>query len=172
MTTAAAAEAVRVPLNRGGPALVDAADAALVSGGKWHLTRKGYAARRIAGRVVFMHRLILGAAVTEGRVTDHVNGDRLDNRRANLRVVTPGQSSANTGRHRDGRSGYKGVHWSKQKQKWLAVIMVSGAVKYLGAFDDPRAAAVCRDRAALRYQGQYARLNFPAEAPGPKEDRQ
>lgn len=153
-------QTVSIPLTKGKHTIIDAADAALLPG-KWHLSTKGYAVARRGGRIVSMHRIILG--VKPGQFTDHANGDRLDNRRSNLRIATPGQNSANTKSHRDATSAFKGVYRPTGRNKWQARIMVAGVARHLGCFDDEQDAARCYDRAAFALQGVYAKLNFPKE---------
>lgn len=91
----------RIPLFRRGQAepiaftIVDAADARWLLEHRWGLGSDGYATRRRPGVAIRMHREILGLAAGDGRHTDHINRDKLDNRRANLRVVTAAQNMQN-----------------------------------------------------------------------------
>lgn len=100
-----------VALTNGGEALVDAADAEWLSQWTWTRNPAGYAVRYewnggIERRSVRMHRALMPGVVE----IDHANGDKLDNRRANLRPATRQQQSANTSKRSDGiTSRYKGV---------------------------------------------------------------
>jgi len=90
--------------------------------------------------VVLLHRWLLGI-VDAGRAVfgDHVNGDKLDNRRANLRVVTPAEFSGNVrGR---AASGYRGVYPTRSGSRWQARVKIEGRLLTLGTFDAPEAAA-------------------------------
>lgn len=86
--------------------IVDDGDVALLSTFKWARHSQGYAVTN--GGKVLMHRLILGLGSNSANYADHINGDRLDNRRTNLRVVTPVENSKyrtkvnknNTSKHR------------------------------------------------------------------------
>jgi hypothetical protein len=94
--------------------------------------------------------------LTGWKLTDHINGDGLDNRRANLRPATLGQNVANS-RRRANSSGYKGVCWHKRDQQWCARV----GDTWLGGYADPVQAAMAYDDAARARYGEYARLNFP-----------
>lgn len=127
--------------------IVDAADAPLLLTSRWHLSRpEGYAIRSIRlsddtyskYRRERMSRVILGLEWGDPRWTDHINGDHLDNRRSNLRIVTPAQNSQNMIAHRDARSPYRGVDWHG---KWRARVCIAGVMHNLGYFSDELAAA-------------------------------
>jgi hypothetical protein len=141
-----------------GVALVDDADYPILSQYKWRLSA-GYARAEINGMSVLMHRLVMGAK--RGQEVDHRNGDKLDNRRSNLRFSTHSQNMANVGQRSDNTSGFKGVYWNRQTGKFRARIKPRGKHIYLGAFDDAQEAARVYDRAARKYFGSFARTNFP-----------
>lgn len=147
------------------PAMIDRADAELVVPSRWQLVN-GYARteRRIAGRrtYTYMHRLIVAAPA--GIEVDHLNLDRLDNRRSNLRLATRSQNMANGGQRSDNSSGYRGVSWSSRDRIWQVHVRIDGKSRYVGRFDDLEAAARAYDAAAAAAFGQFARLNFPLEA--------
>jgi hypothetical protein len=119
--------------------------------------------KRPSNGIVLMHRLILelDGQNIDGLEVDHDNGNRLDNRRENLRPATKSQNMSNRGPFLNNKSGFKGVCWHKRRQKWIAQIHVSGKRTHLGYFDDPIAAARAYDAAALELHGAFARLNFP-----------
>ena len=139
---------------------VDTTDATLLSQWTWRLSSDGYAVRSEtrngSKKTIYLHRVVIQAP--PGTIVDHINGDRLDNRRANLRLVTPSQNNAN-GRDRPRRSGYRGVYPHRPTGRWIAQISVSGRVRHLGIFDDPLEAARAYDLAAHEQWGSFARHN-------------
>lgn len=147
-----------IPLTKGHEAVVDATDFARLAslGVKWCVS-DGYAVSAKYGR---MHRFLLGAK--PGEMVDHVNGDKLDNRRANLRIATNAQNQANRRAVR-GTSKFKGVCRQKRphsKDVWVARIVAGGQQVHLGSFDDEAVAALAYDAAARKHFGQFASLNF------------
>jgi len=97
----------------------------------------GYAQVWDEGQVKTLQRWILGLARADGLTADHINGKKLDNRRANLRVVTPAESSANVSS--TSLSGYRGV--KKHRQKWAAHGSTNDQKFHLGTFDTIEEAA-------------------------------
>ena len=107
-----------------------------------------------------MHRVIMGAQ--PGQVIDHINHNGLDNRRSNLRVVTPQQNSQHSRKRRgEFTSSFKGVSFHKESGTWRAHIRSDGKHVYLGGFSNDRHAAVVYDAAAVLVFGEFAVLNKP-----------
>lgn len=140
-----------IPLrNRAGEtvanAIVDVADHEWLDQWRWCVLQCTYAVRRRPGRggVILMHREILGLVHGDPREGDHINGVKLDNRRANLRIATHAENAQN--RHRGtgygrGTSRYRGVGWFKPKRKWRARVMVNQRSHHLGYYDSEVEAA-------------------------------
>ncbi len=152
-------EGVRyISLGDGRVALVDAADYEWLRRYTWRASGAGYAQARVGGKHVFMHRLIMNPAV--GKVVDHWNGNRQDNRRGNLRLCTQAQNLQNRRKSR-GTSRFKGVSWHFNRRRWEARIGCDGKTRHLGWFDNEIDAALAYDRAARELFGAFAHLNFP-----------
>lgn len=154
-------EGIPVPLAGGkGVALVDAADAELVSRFSWyrHTNRHGgFYARAYnpdSGKLIYMHQLLAGPG------TDHANRNGLDNRRENLRPATRSQNGANAG-PRGGTSRFKGVSWDRRSGRWVAFIYIDGHSRWLGSFTAEEPAARAYDQAAKEAWGEFSWLNFP-----------
>lgn len=109
-------------------------------------------------------RKALGAHIMrppEGMMVDHINGDQLDNRRANLRICLKSQNQKNRTKTTGCSSRYKGVSWNEQTQNWKSSICSDGQRYHLGSFDAEVEAALAYDNAARRLHGEFAALNFP-----------
>lgn len=121
-----------------GMTLVDIEDYDAARGHRWHLST-GYAVRleKTDGYAVAMplHRLILGLDPSNPLHTDHINRDRLDNRRENLRAVTHAENMRNKPSANGSSSRYRGVRWQRDKQRWRSEIKVEGRKVFLGYFD-------------------------------------
>jgi len=106
-----------------------------------------------------MHRFIMDPP--EGMVVDHRNGNRLDNRRSNLRVCTQKQNTHNS-RPKGKSSRFKGVCYDKARGQWMAPVRSpDGKDIHTGRFDDEVEAAKAHDRLARELHGEFAYLNFP-----------
>ena len=115
----------------------------------------GYPQLSIKGITVPLHRHITNCP--KGMHVDHINGNVLDNRLSNLRICTPSQNQANSKLPKNNTSGYKGV--SKNGDGWKAKIRVDYAYYYLGTFLTKEEAARAYNAAAIKYFGEFARLN-------------
>ena len=135
---------------------VDAEDFERFNDRRWYLDGRGYVRRTTSQngrrRALLLHREILG--LTDPRIkADHINRDRLDNRRANLRTVTDAGNAQNRAtRFANNTSGYKGVSWDKRVQKWYAHGRLNGRMYALGRYADiEEAARVAAEWRALHH---------------------
>lgn len=154
-----------ISLTRGLVAKVDDEDFKRLARWKW-MARPGksgsdfYAVRdtRRGGklRTVRMHRVIMVLTEGDGLWVDHISGDSLDNRKANLRLSTRKQNRANSGLSRNNYIGFKGVQLARGGPSCIA----SCRGKYLGTYSDAEAAAIAYDLEAIRVYGSFARLNL------------
>lgn len=162
-------KAYRVQLTKGKYALVDEEDFARVSQYAWYtqgIAGRQYAACDLGSTAnrtrLYMHRVISNAP--KGVQIDHVNGNSLDNRKANLRYASKATNMRNRGKlNRKGGSSsqYKGVyHDRRYANSWNAYITVDGKRINLGTFSTEDQAARVYDEAAKKYHGEFAFLNF------------
>ena len=149
----------QILLTQGKVAIVDDIDFDHLNQWRWYYGSKGYAVRGIwknsSMQTVFMHRDIVNAtAKTE---VDHHDTNRLNNRRANLRLATTAQNQCNRGKNSNNTSGCKGVYWNKQIKRWVARIKVGYKSHYLGCFRVLEDAANKYADAAQKLHGNFAR---------------
>jgi hypothetical protein len=151
----------QIPLNKGAVTIVDEADYERLMKYKWRISEKGYAMRTQTDKGkasgVTMHRMLLDPP--KGFMADHINGDRLDNRRCNLRVVNALQNAQNRKKNQNSRSMYKGVSWKVSNGKWQARIRVEKQQYHIGLYDTELEAAYAYNEAAKLQHGDYSRLN-------------
>ena len=140
--------------------LIDDEDFERVSKHRWWLMPQGRvkSSSVINGKQPYLARFVL--RTPQVLDTDHINLDPLDNRKENLRIATRSQNIANSRKHRDGTSQYKGVSWHKKDRKWQARIMHEGVNINLGQFESEEEAARTYDIAALKYFRKFSKLNF------------
>lgn len=146
---------------------IDAADLQLLIGHKLMLSggcRGAYgitATCCATGKRTGLARLLMGCP--DGMVVDHINGDKFDNRRANLRICTQAENCRNKASHRGTASLFKGVYWISRERVWGASIRAAGQRHFLGNHATDEAAARAYDAKARELHGEFARLNFPLE---------
>lgn len=150
---------IRVPLRaRDGSvrayALVDATDAEWVNQWRWYFDGK-YVSRSTkrnggAQKKIRLHRILLGMIDGDGLEGDHINRNRMDNRRDNLRILTRNGNRQNVP-GRLGASRHRGVYWKAQNNRWCAQVRVGGKCHHIGYFvtEDEAAIAVCAARKRL-----------------------
>ena len=140
-------------------ALVDDEDFERLSSYRWFYSKNGYARRNNFDgkfhKTIMMHRDVLDYG---GNLwIDHINRDKLDNRKENLRIASANQNSYNSPAHKNNRVGIKGV--SIKKTGYYVRMSVNGKSVYLGTFKDLVSASRAYDDAAKSEHGEFAILN-------------
>lgn len=145
--------------NDGTPFIVDGADYEMLRSFRWSHDGNGYAITgRKGGGTISMHRMLLNDP--PHKVVDHINRNRRDCRRSNLRAITPMQNAWNRTPIAS-LSGFTGV--ALRKGKWTATITVERKKMYIGSFDTPELAALAYNDMARELHGEFAVLNEVSE---------
>ena len=125
---------------------------------KWMLNAQGYAIRNLLLKegegIIRMHRVINNTP--EDLQTDHINRNKLDNRRCNLRSVTNRENAFNVSTRKNSLSGHKGITWHKKAKKWETYIQVFDKKIHLGVFINIESAIKVREEAERKYFGEFA----------------
>lgn len=157
--------------------LIDEEDYEKVKQYKWHVLKKKaeeenlfyfttttYLPYKNRRGSIFLHRLIAGCELGDGKVVDHKNHDTLDCRKENLRVCTVLENTRSMRKGKRNTSGYKGISQNPTTHRWIARLQLPGGNKVsMGTYYTPEEAARAYDRGALFHFGEYAITNFPKE---------
>jgi hypothetical protein len=142
-------------------ALVDDEDYESLIGFRWYRQNMGYAIRGSGYNKVLMHRQIM---VFPENGVDHIDRNKLNNTRSNLRPANQSQNMCNSAPEhyntKRSRTKFRGVSWDSARKRWFSYIKANGALIHLGRFDSDVEAAEVRDKAALKLHGEFASLNF------------
>jgi hypothetical protein len=150
----------QIPLTQGKFAIVDDEDFDYLNQWKWFFSDGGYAHRNQHIRLgvykytckrIRMHRLINRTPF--GLITDHINRDKLDNRKCNLRTVGKSINSINRDKPVNNKSGFKGVYWDTWSKKWRAELKINDKKVTLGRFLDIKDAIIARKNGEVKYYG-------------------
>jgi hypothetical protein len=136
-------------------ALIDCEDYERVKDYKWH---SGAGQVISSNKVGLLARFIMGTTDPKIQV-DHINHNRLDNRKENLRICTNAENNRNKKKTKSNTSGYKGVYWNTKTGKWIAQIMVDGKHYHLGCFDNIVDAATAYDQSAKKFHKEFSQTN-------------
>ena len=131
----------------------------------WSANTDGYMYSTCDDEYILMHRLIIDENNPEMQV-DHFNRNRKDNRKENLKSVTPQHNNWNRGMNQNNKSGVTGVRWNKKAEKWIAYIMR----KHLGTFNSFEDAVKARKRAEQKYFGEYSYNNIDKQQQKKEKD--
>lgn len=150
----------RIRLSSGRYTIIDEEDAKFLFGKKLSESTNGYARININSKKLTLHRFLMKAR--EGVFVDHINGNKLDNRRSNLRFCSKSQNGMNRPKPlwKKAPSVFKGVGWLKKNKRWRATIQLNGKQTHIGCFDSDISAARAYDIAAKKMFGKFAYQNF------------
>lgn len=132
--------------------IIDLKDVDKVKICRWYMTPDGYVGNR-GKNIGLLHRFIVNAP--SNMVVDHINHNTLDNRKENLRICTQKQNMCNQSIRKDNKSGYTGVYFVENKNKWVAQIRINGKTKHLGYYNEMKNAVKARKEAEIKYFGEY-----------------
>ena len=135
---------------------IDAEDFELIKNYCWFVTEDNYIRGVVQGKSLRLHRFIMNINDDEVLI-DHIDGNRLDNRKKNLRVVNRHQNAMNAGLPKNNSTGYKGVN-KRQNGRYQAYITYNYKKIYLGTYDTPEEAYEARKAAEIKYFGEYRRV--------------
>jgi len=151
----------KIPLTHGLFALVDDADYEWVAKCKWHATekdpRRAYARRCLNNKGSFMHRELTGAR--RGLEVDHIDRNRLNNQRANLRVCNRAENARNMVPNSPSSYGFRGIE--KHFNRWRATVNCNAVTYKTRQYGSAFEAALAYDALARKLQGEFAVLNYP-----------
>ncbi len=136
-------------------AIIDDADAGLISGRLWYARPRPTGCVYVAtSRSLYMHRRIMQPPA--GLVVDHINGDGLDCRRSNMRICTRAQNNCNQRRRSKNTSGCPGVAWVAGRSCWVVQIRTHGRTLHVGRYDSLDEAKAARYAAEIKHFGAFA----------------
>lgn len=148
-----------IKLGSGGKTMVDDEDYENLKDSKWYVAHNGYVVKGIYNKMTqktrsqFMHRVIMNTP--NGMFTDHINHNKLDNRKCNLRICTRSGNQMNRKVSKNNKSGHKGVSWNKWARKWRAQISKNGKTYLGGYYDDVKEASKVYQQKAKELFGEF-----------------
>ena len=155
----------QISLTKGQFTIVDNEDFERLNQYKWFCSNRGYVCRnkklgygKFNRKTEWMHRLIINTP--ENMYTDHINGNKLDNRKSNLRICIKSENNRNVNKRKNNTSGYKGVFFNKVWKTWFVKLTIGK--KYITGgktYKNPKEAAIRYNKLAKKYYGEFASLN-------------
>lgn len=122
----------------------------------WHTNPEGYFMAHDEGDRIRLHRLIMRLDFGDKRYVDHINHDLSNNQKSNLRVCKPSENARNQKLKSNNTSGVTGVYWRKNRDRWVADIMVNYKNIHLGSYDKFEDAVKARKEAEDKYFGEFS----------------
>lgn len=134
---------------------LDDSDYDIVRRYKWYLNNNiGYVSGFIDGKKVYLHRFIMGYPAN--KCVDHINRNKLDNRKSNLRICSTRENVINSKLSKNNTSGISGISFRDDRNKFRAYIMVNRKQIFLGYYSDIEDAIFARRQAEIKYFGEFA----------------
>lgn len=154
----------KIKLTKNKYAIVDDEDFNYLASFNWHYKVCGYAAKKAPrngghGDTILMHRFIIGENKIKDKVVDHINGDKLDNRKSNLRICTFQENQMNKKKHKTNENKYKGVYFHKRDKLWYSCITCDYKQHFLGYTDTEVESVLNYNKKAKELFGEFANLN-------------
>mgnify|MGYP004520981043 CR=1 FL=1 len=148
-----------IGLATNGSFIIDKDSYDLIKDYTWYLNKAGYVITQKNRETIYLHRLVLGLPnKVEIEIVDHVNGERNDNRKQNLRVCLSQDNNKNFPLRKDNKTGpIPGVVWEKDRKKWKATLRCDKKQVLLKRFNNVEDAIVARIKAELKYFGEHSR---------------
>lgn len=153
-----------IKLSKNKFAKVDDEDFEYLNKWKWSVSSNNYAVRRVSRKlkgknniIILMHRQIM--KTNKNMQTDHINQNKLDNQKSNLRMCTRSENSCNRLKRKNTSSKYKGVCWDKAKKKWVAQVWKDNVKVLNKRFPTEKEAAIAYNKKSKIFHKEFAILN-------------
>jgi len=144
-----------ISLTKGKETIIDDDDFERINKNSWYFNKIGYAMRGIfinkKLHQIYLHRVILNLNIGDKKYVDHINHNKLDNRKINLRIVTQQQNCFNRIKNKNNTSGITGIYWDKSHKKWESSIKYKYKKIFLGYFNNKYDAIFSRNKAENKY---------------------
>lgn len=139
-----------------GTAIVDKSLINLIKNKRWSLNSDGYVVSRVDGELKYLHHLVVNFEGSKDNlyVVDHIDRNKLNNRRSNLRIIEKHKNHVNHNGYKNNKSGFTGVTFDKERNKWKVLIHINKKQKLIGRFDDINDAITARLNAELKHYGE------------------
>lgn len=144
-----------IQLTQGKIALIDDEDFEEINKYRWCYSNNGYAVRNKNGKIILMHNIIM-----KDKLIDHIDGNKLNNQKSNLRKCTNQQNQMNRKKSKNCTSRFKGVYFNKKSNKWMSRLILNKETIFLGEFKTEEDSAKAYDSKARELFGEFARCNF------------
>ena len=139
---------------------IDADDYDKVSLHNWTVSGHGYIVSSNKSKTIFLHRYILNLQQGCNIIVDHIDHNKKNNRKSNLRLCTPSENMINKQLLQSNKSGYPGIRWENNRHKWYVRICADRKEHFIGRFDSFNDALEARLNAEKLYFGEFANVEL------------